>query len=283
MRQGRTAIDAATRARIKEQLEAFVERAVEQYKGYALPDARSACAYLDETSADGNLKPFHAAIIPDAFLRISAFERSFSTSLGSTFEECARLLAEQRHGYARRQHKIQADVSKAAVAEIERQVQQFEHAAEAGRARPSLAEMAKAVLEARREHDLQPLGVTADLFVRTRDNRELYFELKSPKPNKGQCLEITQRLLRFHLARGVGPPRVCAYFAMAYNPFGLTRENYAWRYPRDHMPFGDAVLIAEEFWETVGARGAYQELLAIYQQVGREKAGYITGALTPST
>jgi len=86
--------------------------------------------------------------------------------------------------------------------EIEQQVRVFERAAKKGEERPSLNEMVGAVLDARRSDDLVPLKVTADLYIEADDGRRFYFEIKSPMPNKGQCLEVTQRLLRFHLIAG---------------------------------------------------------------------------------
>ncbi len=41
------------------------------------------------SSKQGDLKSFHEAIIPTEVIRTSEFERSFSTKLGTTFEERA--------------------------------------------------------------------------------------------------------------------------------------------------------------------------------------------------
>jgi hypothetical protein len=119
----------------------------------------------------------------------------------------------------------------------------------------------------------------ADLFVRTKDGTELYFEMKSPQPNKGQCLEVTQRLLRTHLIRNIPRPKVQGYFAMAYNPYGPKRSDYKWTYALRYMPFDQAVLIGNEFWSLIGSPSTYEEILEIYQAVGREKAKYMVDAL----
>jgi hypothetical protein len=34
-----------------------------------------------------------------------------------------------------------------------------------------------------------------DLYIRTHGGEDHYFEIKSAKPNKGQCIEMKQRLL----------------------------------------------------------------------------------------
>ncbi len=97
------AIPDVTREKIKGFLEGFVEGLVTQHEqGQVSGRRRTMPARGAQTSGDGKLKPFHAAIIPPGLMRINAFERSFSTRLGATFEECARLIALDRHKWAAR-------------------------------------------------------------------------------------------------------------------------------------------------------------------------------------
>ena len=107
------------------------------------------------------------------------------------------MIALQHHEEAVRGHATIEQVSRAALTEIEQQVRIFESAAERKDDKPTLSEMVGAVLDARRTDDLISLKVTADLYIRAEDGTRYYFEIKSPMPNKGQCLEVTQRLLRF--------------------------------------------------------------------------------------
>jgi hypothetical protein len=103
--------------------------------------------------------------------------------------------------------------------------------------------------------------------------------MKSPQPNKGQCLEVTQRILRTHLIRRTPRPKVQAYFAMAYNPYGQDRSDYKWSFALSHMPFDKAVLIGHEFWTVIGGPSTYVEVLEVYQEVGVEKGKYMIDAL----
>ncbi|MGC8785066.1 MAG: TdeIII family type II restriction endonuclease [Armatimonadota bacterium] len=249
---------------------------VTEVKEQLFPASMSVRQYLEQRSSEGRLKPFHQAIIPPELMRLSAFERSFSTRLGSTFEECARLIALQFHREAQRGYRLGGKVSRSALQELERQVGLFEHASSS---RPMMHEMVEAVLAARRNDDLISLRLVADLWVQRHDGTQLFFEIKSPVPNKGQCLEVTQRLLRVHLVTGQQRPQVAGYFAMAYNPYGASRSDYRWTYARNYMPFEEAVLIGEEFWSLVGTQGVYEELLEIYQEVGQARAKYILDTL----
>ncbi|MCC7355314.1 MAG: TdeIII family type II restriction endonuclease [Anaerolineae bacterium] len=273
------AISPNTRAAIKAYLEVFIENLVSHYRGRSIPAFTTPSSYLAQKSTRPRLKPFHAAIIPSELLRISEFERGFSTTLGTTFEECARRIALEHHAEAHRGYEVAGKVSLAAMSEIERQAVVFEHAADSKGHKPTLEQMIGEVLDAQKDDELALRTARADLYILARDGTEFFFELKSPVPNKGQCLEITQRILRFHLLRGQPRPKVQAYFAMAYNPYGPSREDYRWSIALNYAPFSQAVVIGHEFWSIVGGPTAYEELLEIYHEVGREKGKYMIDAL----
>ncbi|MGB6167489.1 MAG: TdeIII family type II restriction endonuclease, partial [Geitlerinemataceae cyanobacterium] len=116
-------------------------------------------------------------------------------------------------------------------------------------------------------------------YILAHDGTEFLFEIKSPKPNKGQCLEVIQRLLRFYVFRGYSQPQLQAYYAMPYNPYGSQKSDYKWSQALNYLPFDEAVIIGQDFWNLVGGATAYEELLEIYIEVGREKGKYMLDAL----
>ncbi|MFB2939007.1 TdeIII family type II restriction endonuclease [Aerosakkonemataceae cyanobacterium BLCC-F154] len=273
------AISAEKREMIKGYIEGFIQGILDEYKGRIIEKSTTAIEYLSRTSTKGELKPFQAALIPPELIRINQFERGLSTRLGNSLEECARLIALEYHQDARRGYDVTAKVSIAAFAEAERQKEYYESAANRGQAKPSFEQMITAVLNARRTDDLVSKTVRADIYILADNGTEYLFEIKAPKPNKGQCLEVIQRLLRFHLLRGANRPQVQAYYAMPYNPSGLTKADYKWSQARSYLPFNEAVIIGNEFWNIVGGATAYEELLEIYLEVGREKSKYMLDAL----
>lgn len=274
-----SAIVSTTRSSIKAYIEVFIENLVKEYKERKIPKLEVVKEYLEQKSSRGQLKPFHAAIIPVQLMRINEYERGFSTRVGTSFEECARLIALDHHKSAQRGYTLSGQVSRSAINEIERQVSRFEHVKTGSREKPRLEEMVNQVLQAESEERLISVSSTADLYIEAQDGTEYFFEMKSPKPNKGQCLEVTQRLLRFHLLTQKKRPEVQAYFSMAYNPYGSSRVDYKWSYALNYMPFDQGVVIGNEFWEIVGGANAYEELLDIYAEVGREKSKYMIDAL----
>ncbi|BDA66891.1 hypothetical protein CAL7716_010570 [Calothrix sp. PCC 7716] len=139
--------------------------------------------------------------------------------------------------------------------------------------------MVTAVLNAKRTDDLETKKARADLYILTKDDKELLFEIKSPKPNKGQCLEVTQRLLRFNLLREKNRQNLKTYYAMPYNSYGTNRTSYKHSMALQYTPFNEAVIIGNEFWSIIGGESAYEELLEIYLEIGRENSQYMLDAL----
>ena len=74
--------------------------------------------------------------------------------------------------------------------------------------------------------------------------------MKSAKPNKGQCIEMKQRLLTA-LARRRNE-RVFACWRVPYNSHG-TAAAYAHPYPKRFFDFGHDVKLKPEFWNFVGS------------------------------
>lgn len=260
-------ISKDTRQQIKGYLEGFIEGMLQEYRQWRRRTRLTPRQYLKQQASEVVLKPFHDAILPEEFRKASAFERSFSTRLGATFEECARLIAAQHHAHAQRGYRMDATLDVDALNELENQLRRLDR-----RESVTIAEMIQAILRARTGKSTATARIIADLYVQKHDGTEIYFELKSPVPNKGQCLEVMQRLLRIQLARHGSAPAVETYFAMPYNPYGGGRDNYRWDYAKRYLPFDDAVLIGAEFWDMLGGEGTYLSLLEIYYEVGKVKA-----------
>jgi len=257
-------INKATRLKIKGYLEGFVQGIVNETvkTGFDPKKPRP----LRTHSKKGDIKPFHEALLPDGILRVNDFERSFSTKLGSTFEEAARLIAEENHKKAIRGYRLEGPISSKAVKYIEESINEIGAAGVSD----DYFDLIKRVV-ARSRGEGQERKKIVDLYVLTKNDGELFFEIKSPKPNKGQCLEATDRLLQIHAIKRQLPPKVRTFYAMAYNPFGADKKDYQHSFAVNYLDLRKQVLIGGEFWELIGGRDTYPELLEIYCEVGREK------------
>jgi hypothetical protein len=144
---------------------------------------------------------------------------------------------------------------------------------------PKLSEAIRSILAARRHDDLRVKVVRVDLAITQSTNRQAFYEIKAPKPNKGQCLEVLDRILNFHLITGKDRENLQTYYAMPYNPYGRSRASYKWSHALKYLPFEEVVLVGDEFWNAIGGNGTYEELLDIYMEVGKEKSKYMFDAL----
>lgn len=264
-------IRAETRVKIKGFLEGFLEAQLEQHKKTLTKEPEEVIRAAD--AKKGKLKPFHLAILPPEAVRIFAFERSFSTSLGTTFEGCAKLIALDNHKEAERSKELVGKVTAKCLREIER----VRSIIDSGRS-VDFPKTIATIIAANSGKANTPIRTITDLYLKTKSGKEYYFEIKSPKPNKGQAIEVTDRLLRTQALRRLGPPSINTYFAMAYNPYG-TRANYKHSFAVKHLDMKNQILLEAEFWDIVGGKGTFTELLEIYREVGAEKGRQVMDRL----
>jgi hypothetical protein len=258
-------ITKSTRQSIKGYLEGFIQGMIDEKteNGFDPKKLRP----IREESKKGELKPFHESLLPDGLLKISEFERSFSTKLGTTFEECARLIALEHHKYSERGYRVKGEISLRAVKRIEEITSKIG----TGGMKSSYPEFVEEIVSIAGDGQTVERTSIADLYILQNNGTELFIEIKSPKPNKGQCLEATGRLLQIHGITHEKYPKARAYYATAYNPYGILKDTYRHSFVLNYMDLEDEVLLGKEFWDLVGGTGTYEEVLSIYQEVGREK------------
>lgn len=261
-------MDSATRKSIKGYLEGFIQGMIDEHKetGFDPKSLRPTRSF----SSKGEIKPFHEALLPDGILRITEFERSFSTKLGTTFEEVAKIIGATNHKKAERGFRIAGKVSRDSIRTIEEIVNGISTHGMKDDYFDFVKKVAAVASSTKKDATVERTRI-ADLYILDKNDNELFFEIKSPKPNKGQCLEATDRLLQIHAIRQRGSPNVRTYYAMAYNPYGDDRSTYTHSFACNYMDLKHQVIIGREFWELVGGKGTYEEILSIYREVGKEK------------
>ena len=190
-----------------------------------------------------------------------------------TLEECARLIALQTCAVAERGYKPSGRMPAAAAAKIEEMVSRINEGQT-----PNFPVLIDEILQVRGGEWVERPAI-ADLYLKDQAGHEYFFEIKSPRPNKGQCLEVTERLLRIHAITQKNRPDVNAYFAMAYNPYGTCLEDYRHSFSLRYLDMQNEVLLGADFWTLIGGEGTYEELLGIYREVGREKGKAMIDAL----
>lgn len=172
-------MDADTQEAVKELLRGFMDAWIAKQ----LDELRSIAQ--DGSSPSGILAPFHDALVPG--IR-GLGERGFSTALGNLHERIALVIASKTHAAVHRAYDLTGRLPVLAREFITQRLLQLE----AGAATPDHAYERQQLLNA---FGAEVAATTRiDLYIRTRSGEDHFFEIKSAKPNKGQCIEMKQRL-----------------------------------------------------------------------------------------
>ena len=223
--------------------------------------------------------PFHQALFPGRDLSVWGEERSFSTALGNRFQSIALILARDVHGNGESNFTVTGNVPNATLSTIGAIVSDLRTGRRSMNGNfPRFVQM----IGSGYVGDLVQRSARLDLFYRDRDHGENYFEIKSPKPNRGQCWEATERLLLVHGIRASHSGAVRALYGMPYNPYGENRAEYAWHHAVELLDIQNEVLIGQEFWDFIGGEGTYLELLDLFEEIGTEVAESVRrGVISP--
>src|SRR5215211_1454275 len=240
-----------TRAQVRARISEFMEKWI----GDSIPAAELERIADEGISPRGLLTPFHDALVPGITL---LGERSFSTRLGNLHEKIAALIAAEAHAEVHQPHDLSG-----AVPVLSREfITQRIGALDRREAQPDALYERDQIFS--HFGDEVNAATRIDLYIRTHSGEDHYFEIKSAKPNKGQCIEMKQRLLTALAIRRRDSTHT--WWGVPYNPYG--RGEYRHVYPLAFFDFQHEVMLGEPFWNFVGGAGTYEELLEVYREVG---------------
>lgn len=218
------------------QVRALISEFMEKWIADSIPATELERIAREGVSLTGLLTPFHDALVPGITL---LGERSFSTRLGNRHEKIAAAVAAQVHAEVRQPHDLSG-----AIPVLSREfITQRIGALERREARPDA--------QYEREQIFSHFGnevnaaTRIDLYIRTHAGEDHYFEIKSAKPNKGQCIEMKQRLLTALAIQRQESTH--GWWGVPYNPYG--RGEYRHVYPLAFFDFKHEVMLGQPFWD----------------------------------
>lgn len=219
-------------------------------------------------------QPFHIRLMPTLF-GVPFSERSFSTRSGNWFQSMAKFVASQYHKEAAIGHRVKGEIQPAAETLIRDWVEQMK-AAGTDRAKPKREEDLKRVLGSQFAAGGVRRTVIADLFVRTHEDQELYFEMKTVAPNLDTSEKMKRRILTITALRYQHNAK--AFASMAYNPAGEGHSYSEYpdsRYALQFLELNTDLLVGRPFWTFIGDENTYDELLQISEEVGHAAARFL--------
>jgi hypothetical protein len=208
--------------------------------------------------------PFHRLFFDDAGLVAFKQERSVVTRMGlSLYPELARLIALENYLEVAREKVIEGSLKDTTVNTIDRIVRDL-RARQRG---PNHAQEMREIRKAPASATKAPVRVITDLYIGDFRGGPFFAEIKTPVPNLDICAETKSKILTFEAL--LHRQNAKGYLAFAYNPF-ITRDAYAHHFTKQIMDMEAEVLMADEFWDTIGDHGTFIELLALIDLVGSE-------------
>ena len=110
-----------------------------------------------------------------------------------------------------------------------------------------------------------------DLFVEMKDGTEYYFEVKTAKPNINEFTSIKKQMLDWIAMRGSKNPKVNikTIVAIPYNPYE-PKPYERWTLQGLFDLRQEEVMVGAEFWDFLGGKNTYEDLLKVFEQAGLE-------------
>ncbi|MDR1553623.1 MAG: TdeIII family type II restriction endonuclease [Prevotellaceae bacterium] len=213
-----------------------------------------------------NFMPFHYRLLGKDRLALHSFMHSLLTNFGTTiFEPVAVALAKNHFADAKAQFIVGDEI----YSDCQNQITEIVNNLTVGGQPNKLQdlELLKKSLTGK-INKVKP--AKADLYVKSNDNEIYLFDLKTVKPNKGDFEKFKQTLLTW---AGIcltkdKTIKINTLLGIPYNPF----------YPKPYKTWTMRAMVdveqelksAEEFWDFLGGKGAYNELLDCFEQAGIE-------------
>ncbi len=211
--------------------------------------------------------PFHFRLLGKDRMAVYSFVASINTSLGGAiFEGIAKLIASERYVEAQSQF---GGFNNTISTEAQIVIQDIIDDLTTGRSVPNkIAETKRIIAVAQNGAFKQQKPAKIDLYLKSKEGIEYYFDLKTVKPNKGDFQKFKRSLLEWIAIRAAKDSKVDirTLLALPYNP--NEPEPYDRWTMKGIFDVQNELMVGVEFWDFIGGAGTYEDLLKIFEDVG---------------
>jgi len=212
--------------------------------------------------------PFHNRLLGKDRLTFYDFIHSLNKNFtASFFEPVAITLVEGRFKSATKQGIAGTKISSAAQAEIQKIMDGLTTATTQPNKQAEIERLRKVC----RKGEMVNVKLTkVDLLFVAKDGKLYLFDLKTAKPNAGGFKEFKRTLLEWVAAIFAENPEadISTLIAIPYNPY--EPEPYSRWTMRGMLDLECELKVADEFWDFIGGKGTYKDLLDCFERVGVE-------------
>ncbi|MBT3207466.1 MAG: TdeIII family type II restriction endonuclease [Bacteroidetes bacterium] len=212
--------------------------------------------------------PFHTRLLGKDRLALYSFIHSLNTNFGTTiFEPVAASLASSRFKVVKLQMKSGSQISEKAQYEIQKIMDELTAANQKPDKNKEI-EIIRKVCQKGEMRTVKPTRV--DIYLESEDDEIYLFDIKTAKPNKGGFKEFKRTLLEWTatvLSENANA-KINTLIAIPYNPY--EPKPYSRWTMAGMLDLEEELKVAEEFWDFLGGKGAYVDLLGCFERVGVE-------------
>lgn len=210
--------------------------------------------------------PFHFRLLGKDRMALYSFIHSLNTSFGtSIFEPAAVALASMNYERAEKQYVAGKRISDGAHTVIQEIIDNLT----TGQSLPDKIQEIKKIRKVCQKGKMNQVKLAlVDVFVKHSNGEMMLFDIKTAKPNIGNFKEFKRTLLEWVAAALADNPeaKIRTAIAIPYNPY--EPKPYERWTPQGMLDLKEELFVAEEFWNLLGGKNAYEELLSCFERVG---------------
>ncbi len=211
--------------------------------------------------------PFHYRLLGKDRMALFSFINSLNTTFGtSIFEPVAETLASLNFVEAKKQYILGTNISEKAQLEIQHIINELSTGKDPDK--KNEIKRIRKVASIGRMNKLKTVKV--DLFLKESNGNIHLFDLKTAKPNISNFKDFKRTLLEWIAIYLADNPNVNvnSYIAIPYNPYE-PKPYERWTL-KGMLDLENELKVAEEFWDFLGGKGSYSQLLDCFERVGIE-------------
>jgi len=212
--------------------------------------------------------PFHTRLLGKDRLALYSFVHSLNTNFGtSIFEPVGLTLAKSGFKTASSHAVAGNQISIDAQSVIQRIIDGL-ITAETSPDKLKEVEAIRKVCQKGLMVKVKPTKV--DLMMESKSGEYFLFDIKTAKPNAGSFKEFKRTLLEWVAVFLANNPKakIHTLIAIPYNPYEPEKYN-RWTM-RGILDLERELMVAEEFWNFLGGKNTYEDLLLCFERVGIE-------------
>jgi len=216
---------------------------------------------LKDYARETSVMPFHIRLFGENRMATYSFVQSCNTSLGqSIFEQIGEIIAKPNFEIAKAQYKdFKGAVSDNQILLIEHIMNDLKIAKREANKKQEIKE----ILACSKQGKFFTSRV--DLYLKDKSGKEYFLELKTAKPNINEFISVKKKLLEWVAMSG---KEVSTMVCIPYNPY-YPKPYERWTL-KGLFDLNEEILVGNEFWDFLGGKGTFEELLEIFEEVGKE-------------